>query len=144
MNGLSLLMEKRAMRIAMFLASLSARTANILLTWLKVVSFWTGYPVKGPQGIVISFLFSPDSQHLAYWATFGQVRFVVIDGKEDKQYEAGEVRYGKFVLRPGGPIVFSLDSSHLAYVADEKFGSPEHRQFVVLDGKELTRHKETI
>lgn len=129
-------------------------------------------PVKGPEGIVKSTpLFSPDSQHLvyivdqdgkqsvvvdgvsskqydkigtiafspddrrlAYRAKAGKNWFMVVNEKEERQYEAGESDYN--------PIVFSPDSNHLAYVADENLGIPGHRQFVILDEDEGKRYKE--
>lgn len=94
--------------------------------------------VPGKQyGIVGAIAFSPDSKHLAYRAMTTNVRWVmVVDGREESQYESDEWHLQD--------IVFSPDSSHLAYVAGEKFRSPEHRHFIVLDGKELTRHKESF
>jgi WD40 repeat protein len=92
-----------------------------------------GVPSK-PYGRIGAMAFNPDSKHLAYRAIIGNRRWVmVVDGKEVGQYESSEWHLQD--------IVFSPDSSHLAYVAGEKLGSPEHRQFVVLDGDELTRHK---
>ena len=80
--------------------------------------------------------FSPSSKNLAYRAKAGKNCYMVIDGREEKRYEAGPSVFN--------PIVFSPDSKRLAYVAGgiyESLDHREYREFVVLDGKELTRHK---
>ena len=66
-----------------------------------------------------SFRISPDSKHIAYAAMAGNKMFVVVDGKEGKEYDS-----------LGVPL-FSSDNKHVAYVA--KAGN---KQFVVVDGKE--------
>jgi len=65
---------------------------------------------------------------VAYWALTGIDWVMVVDGREEGQYGGT----GRFLV---GPIVFSPDSNHLAYVAPN---------IVVLDGKELTRRKGDI
>jgi len=65
--------------------------------------------------------FSPDSKRLAYGAKTGDKLFVVLDGKEEKQYDG--------IL--GGTPVFSPDSKRVAYGA--KTGD---KLFMVVDGKE--------
>ncbi len=73
--------------------------------------------------------FSPDGKHVAYIAQWGhgpRWRYrVIIDGQEGPEYEA------KWVAGP----IFSPDSRRTAYV-----GQRGGREFVVLDGKELTPH----
>lgn len=76
--------------------------------------------------------FSPDSKRLAYRAKAGKNWFMVINEREERQYEAGESDFN--------PIIFSPDSNHLAYGAEERWGSLEHRQFVVLDEIEGKRY----
>lgn len=93
---------------------------------------------------ISSIAFSPDSKHLAYWGDSGNFRFMVVDGKERERYETGASHIRTRTFRPASYIVFSPDSKHLAYVAGDKYGTPEHAEFVVLDGKELTRHKDNI
>jgi Tol biopolymer transport system component len=74
-----------------------------------------------PGIIVESLTVSPDGKHFAYVARRGGKWFVVVDGKEGKEYdEIGE-----------GTPIFSPDSKHFAYVA--RRGG---RWFVVVDGKE--------
>jgi acetyl esterase/lipase/Tol biopolymer transport system component len=62
---------------------------------------------------------SPDSKRLAYAARTGNKWFVVVDGKEEKQYDG-----------LGAPL-FSPDSTHVAYAAQM-----DNKQCVVVDGKE--------
>ncbi len=62
---------------------------------------------------------SPDSKRLAYVARTGNKWFVVVDGKEEKQYDG-----------LGAPL-FSPDSTHVAYAAQM-----DNKQCVVVDGKE--------
>jgi WD40 repeat protein len=79
-----------------------------------------GVDRKGVENIEkIGPIFSPDGTHLAYVANDGMKRFVVIDGKEQKQYD--------YVNN----IVFSPDSKHLAYAAIEN-----KKNIIVVDGKE--------
>jgi hypothetical protein len=53
-----------------------------------------------------TFIVSPDSKRVAYGAIVGNKWFVVMDGKEDKQYD-------DIVILGGGKIVFdSADSLH--------------------------------
>jgi len=69
-------------------------------------------------------VFSPDSQHVAYWAkSESEGYFVVLDGVEGKNYS--EVR---------NPI-FSPDSNHMAYAALSNDGWR-----VVLDGNESSNY----
>lgn len=82
------------------------------------------------------FAFSPDSQHLAYFALDGNKRVVVIDGEESKAYDefthftqTGE-NYGG-LSDWQNEVVFSPDSHHVAYKAE--IGQ---KWLVVLDGKE--------
>jgi hypothetical protein len=67
------------------------------------------------------------TSRLAFGAVIGGVWFVVVDGKEGKQYDG-------ILHRP----VFSPDGRHLAYGA----GAGEER-FVVVDGKEW-KHYDSI
>ena len=67
------------------------------------------------------FRVSPDSRRVAYMARVGNKWFVVVDGKEEKQYDS---------IMEGTPI-FSPDSRRVAYGA--RVGN---KQFVVVDGKE--------
>ena len=60
---------------------------------------------------------------------------MVVDGKEENQYESDEWRLED--------IVFSPDSNHLAYIAGDKYRTPEHRHFIVLDGEESDVCKES-
>ena len=71
-----------------------------------------------------SFTESPDSKQVAYTARVGKKQFVVVDGKEGKQYDK---------IGEGTPI-FSPDSKRVAYAA--KVGK---KCFVVVDGKEGKR-----
>jgi hypothetical protein len=71
--------------------------------------------------IVESLTVSPDSKHLAYVARRGEKLFVVVDGKEGKEYDG----------IGAGTLIFSPDSKHLAYVAIRG-----EKRFVVVDGKE--------
>jgi hypothetical protein len=66
-----------------------------------------------------SFTVSPDSQRVAYGAVVSDKWFVVVDGKEEQQYDG-----------IGAPI-FSPDSQRVAYGA-----GVGNKQFVVVDGKE--------
>ncbi|MGA1974777.1 MAG: hypothetical protein ABSG92_04000 [Conexivisphaerales archaeon] len=75
---------------------------------------------------------SPDGKRVAYVAGVGTKQFVVVDGKEGKQYDG----IGKGILELAsdfylGIPVFSPDSQRVAYVAREG-----ERWFVVIDGKE--------
>jgi len=65
--------------------------------------------------------FSTDSKCLAYAAKLADKMFIVVDGKEGKQYD-GIVK---------GALTFSTDGGHLAYAA-----AAGNRQFVVVDEKE--------
>ena len=64
-------------------------------------------------------LFSPDSQRVAYVAEKKRRQLVVVDGREEKQYNTV------------GGITFSPDSKHVAYMA-----SAGAERFIVLDGIE--------
>ena len=64
-------------------------------------------------------LFSPDSQRVAYVAEKKKRQLVVVDGREEKQYNSV------------GGVRFSPDSRHVAYMASE--GA---ERFIVLDGVE--------
>ena len=68
-----------------------------------------------------SFKVSPDSKRVAYAAGVGDKWFVVVDGKEEKQYDG---------IGEGTPI-FSPDSKRVAYAAQVG-----NKRFVVVDGKE--------
>lgn len=77
---------------------------------------------KGPSPVSESrFKVSPDCRHVAYVAVGSDGACVVLDGKEEKQYDS--------ILQ--GTLSFSPDSKRLAYGA--KAGG---KSFVVLDGKE--------
>ncbi len=73
--------------------------------------------------------FSPDGKRVAYIAQWGHGPWwkyrAIIDGQEGPEYEA------KWVAGP----IFSPDSRRTAYV-----GQRGGREFVVLDGNELTQH----
>jgi hypothetical protein len=61
---------------------------------------------KKSSWIPESFTVSPDSQRVAYVAQLGDKQFVVVDGKEGKQYD-------NIITMGGGRIVFdSADSFH--------------------------------
>jgi hypothetical protein len=66
-----------------------------------------------------SFRISPDSKHIAYAAMAGNKMFVVVDGKEEKQYDGL------------GSLIFSPDSKHVAYAV-----KASNKGFAVVDGKE--------
>lgn len=68
-----------------------------------------------------SFRVSPDSRRVAYLAKMGNKQFVVVDGKEEKQYDS----------IGGGTLIFSPDSKRVAYGA-----TIGNKWFVVVDGKE--------
>jgi len=72
-----------------------------------------------------SFKVSPDSKRVAYVARVGDKQFVVVDGKEEKQYDG---------IGEGTPI-FSPDSKRVAYNA--RVGD---KWLVVADGKEEKRY----
>ena len=67
-----------------------------------------------------SFMTSPDNKHAAYEAESGNKSFIVVDGKEEKQYDG-----------IGETFIFSPDSKHLAYGAESG-----NKWFIVVDGKE--------
>jgi len=76
-----------------------------------------------------NFTFSPDSKHFVYSVINAKEKrwFVVLDGKERKEYEG---------LGPAEiSFTFSPDSRHLAYAACDNY-----KWFVVLDGKEDKLH----
>ncbi|HLA36860.1 MAG TPA: hypothetical protein VJZ02_00155, partial [Candidatus Brocadiales bacterium] len=64
---------------------------------------------------------SPDGKRVAYWAQVGNKRFVVVDGKEEKQYDD----------IVAGTLIFSPDSKRVAYGA-----IVGNKWFAVVDGKE--------
>ena len=100
-------------------------------------------------------MFSPDSQHVAFWAGTGEDSFAVIDGVEGKRYTGvGAPHFGpdskrvayeaqrgdhRLVVVDGvegreyddvlDPLAFSPDSRHLVYVAGRGEGT-----FLVVDG----------
>lgn len=77
---------------------------------------------KGKSYNDITFpIFSPDSKRVGYGAGVGDKRFVVVDGKEGKQYD----RIGV------GSLIFSPDSKRVGYGA-----GVGDKRFVVLDGEE--------
>jgi hypothetical protein len=86
-----------------------------------------------------TFFFSPDSKHIAYTVVIEGKRVVVLDGREGKPYDAtsdappgagGEtLDVPKKIPVPNYPLVFSPNSSHIAYRA--KLGS---KWMVVRDG----------
>jgi len=106
-------------------------------------------------------VFSPDSQHVAYWAkSNGDGYFVVLDGVEGKNYSevrdpifspdsnhtayAARSNDGWRVVMDGNEginytevwgLTFSPDSKHLAYAARTS-RDVKDLQFVVVDGKE--------
>ena len=67
----------------------------------------------------MSLKFSPHSERVAYAAKVGSKQFVVVDGKEQKQYDGV------------GLLTFSPQGNHIAYAA--KRGD---KWLVVIDGKE--------
>lgn len=87
------------------------------------------------------FYFSPDGRHIAYTVVIEGKRVVVVDGKEGKAYDAtsdappgagGEtLDVPKKIPAPNYPLVFSPNSSHIAYRA--KSGD---KWLVVRDGIE--------
>ena len=81
----------------------------------KYDGVWFDYPI-----------FSPDSQHLAYWAEKDNKKFVVLDGKEGKKGYYWAVNYNH---------ISSPDRKHFAYIASEG-----NKSFVVLDRKEGKRY----
>jgi len=68
---------------------------------------------------------SPNSQRVAYAARVGTKQFVVVDGNEEKPYDA---------IVPD-TLSFSPDSQRVAYAA--RVGT---KQFVVVDGREERRY----
>lgn len=115
------------------------------------------YPFPGVGKVV----FSPDSQHVAYWAkSEGEGYFLVLEGVEGKNYSevrdpifspdsnhtayAAQNNEGWRVVLDGMEgknytgvwgITFSPDSKHLAYAARD-YRNGKEMQFVVVDGKE--------
>ena len=65
---------------------------------------------------------------MAYGAQSGNERFVVVDGREGKQYDS-----------IGSSLVFSPDSKHLAYAAQSG-----KKQFVVVDEKEEKQYDRIV
>jgi hypothetical protein len=74
-----------------------------------------------------SLLVSPDSKRVIYAAIVSNKQFVVVDGKEGKQYDG----IGK------GYLMFSPDSKRVAYGA-----IAGNKPFVVVDGKEEKQYDE--
>ena len=72
-----------------------------------------------------SFKVSPDSKRVAYVTQVGDKQFVVVNGKEGKQYDG-------IWWEP----IFSPDSKRLAYVAVVGTGLLGTKLFVVVGGKE--------
>jgi WD40 repeat protein len=95
--------------------------------------FWVVDHVKQKEyGVIGSFTFSPDGKRFAYsaypdkdWTRRGQRWFMVIDGREEKEY------WKIFSLG-----VFSPDSRRTAYAA-EPGTSVRLRPVIVLDGREI-------
>jgi Tol biopolymer transport system component len=90
------------------------------------------------DAIIGSPVFSPDSKHLAYIARAEGKQFIVMDGLEGKKYEIIEfTTMEPFAGNPIHPMlrdiipVFSPDSQHVAYMAQE-----EDQYFMVQDGVE--------
>jgi len=79
-----------------------------------------------PSMIRKSIIVSPDCRRLAYVARVGKKYVVVIDGKEERQYDRIE----------GESLTFSPDSQRAAYVARDA-----KKRFVVVDGREEKRYK---
>ena len=80
--------------------------------------------IASPYGLnlhIDSAIFSPDSQHFAYWAKRRGEWCVVLDGKA-----------GKACAEPGFRLLFSPDSRHLATLARRTDGST----VLVVDGVE--------
>lgn len=76
------------------------------------------------DGIVIgSFVFSSDGSDSAYIAKRGAKQLVVVDGKEDPEFDE--------IFGPIPMIVFSADGQHYAYAAKK-----EGKAMTVFDGKE--------
>ncbi|MHC4483553.1 MAG: TolB family protein, partial [Planctomycetota bacterium] len=71
-------------------------------------------------------VFSPDSKRVGYPAQLDGKWFTVIDGQEQKQYNA----------IAEGTLTFSPDSKRLVYMAKENAG-----WFAVVDGKEQKQHR---
>jgi hypothetical protein len=74
-----------------------------------------------------TFTVSPDSKRLVYVSAVGNKRSVVVDGKEEKQYDG---------IGKGYPI-FSPDNNHVAYSA-----RTGNKWFVVVDGKEEKQYND--
>lgn len=87
-----------------------------------------------PNSYGIPPMFSPNSKRVAYVAQNSSGQFVVIDGQAGKPYDEISVNwdvdggFNIFVVQP--PILFSPDSQHFAYVAQE-----QGRLSIVVDGK---------
>ena len=75
---------------------------------------------------------SPDGKRVAYWAQVGNKRFVVVDGKEEKQYDD----------IVAGTLIFSPDSKRVAYRAMAKV---DNKWFAVavVDGREEKQYDGT-
>jgi hypothetical protein len=71
---------------------------------------------------------------MAYRVKSGNKVFVVIDGKEEKQYDFIKEKYCNDNIVPK-TLIFSPDSKHLAYRAESA-----HQSFVVVDGKEEKKY----
>jgi hypothetical protein len=72
---------------------------------------------------------SPDGKRVAYGARVGNKWFVVVDGKEKKQYDG----IGK------GSLIFSPDGKRVAYGAEVG-----DKWFVVVDGKEEKQYDDPL
>jgi WD40 repeat protein len=76
---------------------------------------------QGPYDEIEFLDFSPDSQHLVYVAKLGDMKFAVLDGIGQTQYED-----------IAGSVVFSPDSQRIAYTA--KNGK---KSIAIINGKEF-------
>lgn len=79
-----------------------------------------------PYSSIFSLNSSPDGKRVGFAAITGTKRFVVVDGKEGKEYDG---------VGQSSPV-FSPDSAHFAYIAAQ-----DNQQFVVLDGAEGKRYE---
>ena len=104
-------------------------------------------------------MFSPDSKHVVYEAMIGNKWFIVLDGKEEKQYDwianlvlSSDGRHVAYAAKAGNTWftvldgeegkqyngferdshVFSPDNKHLAYAAEAN-----KKWLLVMDGKEI-------
>ncbi|HJN87071.1 MAG TPA: WD40 repeat domain-containing protein [Dehalococcoidia bacterium] len=95
--------------------------------WRVIVDGQEGKHLDGDTDGVVSIIFSPDSQRLAYEFSRceGGAYVVVVDGQAQKEYDRVE-----------GGLAFSPNSRRVAYVASQGWLPWSDHWFVVLDGRE--------